>query len=608
MLDPTRHLLAVVALLASSQACALGIGEIEVTSFLGEPLRARIPVSLEMDGQSHNECATLAGPARHNPELAYARLEVYRHGTEHMVSLTTDHPINDPMLDITLRLEGCGPTLQKDFVLMLSPRNLPVPPAQVIYPPPPMVAATAPTPPRAAVPEAQPASAPVQPARARTTEQARQTNKPAPIVFVLKLDYNDQVFGQLANKVAERRKAAHRATLRAQQTRTAQADKTAAVAHTAAAPAQAQTTLPVAKPVPGVPAQPARPAGAAQAQKLAVTDRLTLAPVPLEPGQTQAPASPNAALTTAPTLSPPDSQPARDLTRQVKPNPKPESPPASTSNSTASTGWLTWLTKPYVIAIVAALMLAALAAAYWLKYRKRRSCFLVTNTIGLEALLQAKFGGSGRSSAVDGLPSVNDAFPQTLPNREGPTSMLPDQASETPSVQPSKQLGLSPLGIPDQSESIEHVLEMAEVMLAFGRGSQAIETLSRFIQNSPRQSIDPWIRLLELYHQFNLRSEFDALAESLHRHFNVAIVNWAEYNAIKTATGPVNMPTLESLEHVMNQLIQRWGTQNGLDFLDKLIADNRGGQRLGLSMPIMHDILLLRDILRTTCKVAEPSN
>jgi hypothetical protein len=160
----------------------------------------------------------------------------------------------------------------------------------------------------------------------------------------------------------------------------------------------------------------------------------------------------------------------------------------------------------------------------------------------------------------------------------------------------------------DKHESFDHVMELAEVMLAFGRSGQAIEALSQHIRENPRQSLDPWLKLLDLYYQSNLRTEFEALAADLHKYYNVAIFDWADF-AASSASLPQSGPlTLESLPHVMGRLTEYWGTQAGLDYVDKVLADNRGGQRLGFSMPIVRDILLLRDILRQICAVSAKSN
>lgn len=148
--------------------------------------------------------------------------------------------------------------------------------------------------------------------------------------------------------------------------------------------------------------------------------------------------------------------------------------------------------------------------------------------------------------------------------------------------------------LPGQTTSVEHVMELAEVMLAFGRSGQAIDTLGQYIRDNPRQAVDPWFKLLDLYRQSDLRAEFDHLAADLHKHFNVAITTWDDYPERPSA----EPPTLESLPHIMARLTETWGSQDGLAYLDKLLADNRGGQRIGFSMDIVRDILFLRNVLR----------
>lgn len=185
-----RRLLALLPLCASFAAHAASIGEIRVSSHLGEPLRARVPISLDEESLIQDSCVRLVGAARQHPDLADAEVVLVGQGAQRMVSIRTQHPVNDPMIDLTLRTEGCGPTLQKDFVLLLSPRDLP--PAE-------------PAPNRAI----SPVRAPVQPSTVERPHSAPPPRPRAARQYSLKLDYNDDHFGRLAERIVARKQAAY---------------------------------------------------------------------------------------------------------------------------------------------------------------------------------------------------------------------------------------------------------------------------------------------------------------------------------------------------------------------------------------------------------------
>jgi alkylation response protein AidB-like acyl-CoA dehydrogenase len=54
-------------------------------------------------------------------------------------------------------------------------------------------------------------------------------------------------------------------------------------------------------------------------------------------------------------------------------------------------------------------------------------------------------------------------------------------------------------------------IELAEIMLSFGRVSGAARTLEEYVAALPQESARPWIRLLHLYRRNGMRKEFEAL-------------------------------------------------------------------------------------------------
>ena len=136
------------------------------------------------------------------------------------------------------------------------------------------------------------------------------------------------------------------------------------------------------------------------------------------------------------------------------------------------------------------------------------------------------------------------------------------------------------------------MLELAEIMLSFGRLRGAAETLAEHIDETMSQSIEPWSMLLDLYRRGGMREEFDALAGKMRQRFNARIPAWNE------STTPVSgLNTLEDFPHVLQKASSLWGTQASIDYLYSLVHDTRAGQRNSFPLEVVEEIALLMRIL-----------
>ncbi|MCM8593836.1 FimV family protein [Accumulibacter sp.] len=156
------------------------------------------------------------------------------------------------------------------------------------------------------------------------------------------------------------------------------------------------------------------------------------------------------------------------------------------------------------------------------------------------------------------------------------------------------------------------VLDLAEIMLSFGRLKAAEQALVEFIDRKPAVAVGPWLKLLEVYRQSNQREAFDALAIRLTRRFNVAPVDW---DTTQLAASPAlsagdlrvlpiegllaRLPAIGRLVHVRQAIARTWGSPECLAYLERLLRDNRHGERTGFSLRIVHEILFLSDLLQS---------
>lgn len=144
-------------------------------------------------------------------------------------------------------------------------------------------------------------------------------------------------------------------------------------------------------------------------------------------------------------------------------------------------------------------------------------------------------------------------------------------------------------------ESVEEhksAIELAEIMMSFGRVQGAADTLAEFIQGNPKQAITPWLKLLDVYKAAGLRAEFDGLAYQLNKTFNVRAVSWDTYDSVRAI--PLS---LENLPHIVSRLQAQWRTRECQAFIQQLLRDNRDGAREGFPFPVIDELLLLEAIL-----------
>jgi hypothetical protein len=167
--------------------------------------------------------------------------------------------------------------------------------------------------------------------------------------------------------------------------------------------------------------------------------------------------------------------------------------------------------------------------------------------------------------------------PRQLPQRQPATSTLPtSELAEEHSI--------------DVAEH-ESAIELAEIMLSFGRVHGAAQTLADYIEANPRHSVEPWLKLLEIYHGADMRAEFEALARHLNQTFNIELLTWEGRSENRFPED------IEAYTHVMGQIQGTWGKPECLGYIQDLMRDNRNGTRAGFPLPVLYDMLMLIGVL-----------
>ncbi len=154
--------------------------------------------------------------------------------------------------------------------------------------------------------------------------------------------------------------------------------------------------------------------------------------------------------------------------------------------------------------------------------------------------------------------------------------------------------------VPEEASRITPVLELADIMLSFGRVKGAVQTLRDFLDAYPEESPVLWMRLLDVCYLADMPEEFEVAAREFNHYFNVELATWEEMAVLAGTLVPVERTlSLEDLPRLMAQIVDGWNTDLLLRYLDHLLRDNRGGERVGFPISIVKDILFLIELKET---------
>lgn len=157
---------------------------------------------------------------------------------------------------------------------------------------------------------------------------------------------------------------------------------------------------------------------------------------------------------------------------------------------------------------------------------------------------------------------------------------------EQTSIFNSPFLNKAPEGVMHENTD---VIEDADVFISHGRTNLAVQLLQSHLMESPKKSASTWLFYLDLLAKEGMKEAFDEAAAECRKHFNVQL---AEFS-----TPLINdADTLESFERITSELQKVWGTPEALRFLDELINNTRMEPRMGFDKAVFEELVLLREI------------
>lgn len=584
-----RLLPVLMALAFSSGASAVGLGELHGQPFLGDPLRLSIDIVGAEKPLPDASCFRIVSPRRPGdiPWLRQGRLSV-RQGSAPAVLLESSQPLRDPLLVVAIEL-GCGNEIHREYTLLASPRTERIAEAPV-----------------AAVPAAKvvPATVP----SVRETAERKQIRPPAP-----------------------KRNASADAAVTDKPTKSA-AKKAAAVPELPPAFAPVgdrlvlnamnvgDPSLSLSSDLSRVPQDDAASESRRELlrleysmlqslyeqaiSQLAAAEKLRS----MESGLSQLQSATVGLAERAQTAIPAGSEasvqsPAPAAVSPVVASPVPVQP-APAPEGVGEDGFLDseW-------ALYGALGGALLALLVLLVLRRRRQ--QAEDLEGGDALLAEVPLSSSEAGGVAAVPSVPDESPvpdSPLPVSEAAFVQQPSLgAPYAHPLAPGESVLSQAATTVDEQFEANPVIELADIMLSFGRVKGAAQALQDYIDNNPQEALQPWIRLLDVYRMAGMKDEFENVSKNLNQNFNVEVQKWdvKPYQSsaldlvLDEAVGGAsdNKPQgLEDMPHIMQAIVDMWRSPDVVNYMYQLLHDNRGGQRSGFSLGVVEEILFLVEI------------
>ena len=200
---------------------------------------------------------------------------------------------------------------------------------------------------------------------------------------------------------------------------------------------------------------------------------------------------------------------------------------------------------------------------------------------------------------------------------------FPDESKEfglpQPDQAPVKEAALKATVRSEQS-GFNPVMELADIMLAFGRIKGATEALLEYVEASPGEALQPWVKLLDIYRQNEMRADYESLSQRLKLHFNVEPADWeatpdlppqlAEIGNETAASFAILLPQLPNIGQITNvrdEIARTWGTPECSAYLNRILRDKRKGERQSFSLSTANELLFVLDILEKRLNAAKPS-
>lgn len=592
-----HYSLPVLLLALSGNAGALGLGELRGQSNLGEPLRLEVDVLGEGKASLDPACFRLIPPQETSdlPWLKKASFSI-RKGTPPVLLIRSEVLLREPILQLTIQV-ACGHEVSREYLLLSSPPSsaagLPMPEAGL-----PRQQADVPV--SAPLPRLAKRPVPVEPVEASTRLLPRRSEK-----RLASVGLPDRLLLSSGEGSAEPslRLATDLLSLRAGARELAEARREILRLEfrmLLAMHEQATTQLETAEKLRNMEAT----LGELQQRATEFSQRVEQDVSPVA-------ASPVAADTALPAVV--------ANSEQKPPTPTPLAPVSA---------------EPAVVSewslygAAAGVLLGLAGWLGWRNYQERRQRTFEIDFPLRPPELQVDPKRDDEHEELGGVDLAVEPAAMGLPMQvDFELDVAHDESTHVP---PARQgaAGDSVLSISaatlDEHFEANPVMELADIMLSFGRVKGAAQALQEYIDNNPQEALQPWIRLMDVYRMAGMRAEFETVARNLNQNFNVEVQHWEPASpvgsrrsidlvldemvpAVGASASEVKPESIEDMPRLMHAITELWETGDVVGYLYQLLRDNRGGKRVGFALAVVEEILFLVELKETSNRMEKES-
>lgn len=140
-------------------------------------------------------------------------------------------------------------------------------------------------------------------------------------------------------------------------------------------------------------------------------------------------------------------------------------------------------------------------------------------------------------------------------------------------------------------EEISDVSQEAEFWMSVNNPQKAIEVLEAQTIDSAtplQESPAPWLYLLDLYRVTGARDKYERLRDRVSSLFNARTIDYDEDPAI------LDLRQIEDYPHLIRNITECWKTPaEAIDYLKSLLLANPEHKRVGFDLPVYRDIMML---------------
>ena len=521
---------------------ALGLGDVELKSHLGEKLLAKVIVT-DIDSQTDSNCFS-ASDNSDNPAFKKTNITLQSTNNVHQLIIATNEVMTEPIINLRLAFQ-CNPNINREYVLLLDPM-----PFKIIE--------------KTSVNDDADAKLDNVSAVAKDVRQS-PNKKPSPLVSQHRNTSRnaDEIVPQkLTIKKNTHKHKTNAATSIDEKLNSAYTGKNTGLAKLDSNSSQASKSKSSDKPFLVISGGSANSAGDKTGISLRLATEIDFArPSPVA-------TSPSAidTLDEVTVMTNRLTHLEKQITSLQKRNLQLQAEAAKAKEENAATDW-------QQILLIALAAIATLAGIEWVR---RKILARRENSETVEWFdTQQEIDAVQETSKISSLPL----------EKKDADDNFDDQLEQNFISNTTKLL--------TSFEILDHVsvLDEANVFIGHGRPQLAIQLLQNHLSEAPAESPEIWLKLLNLLAKENSQENYDDTVIECNKYFNIKAPKFGD-------TSEQDVASIEDYPHIITRLEGVWGSQYAVGVLNDIIYNKRSQPREGLEQGAFDDLFFLKMIAK----------